>query len=122
MTDNDMDIEKRMERIEKDIAEIKAALLGNVIEGTPGMLGRLRDREQTAEQHDIRILSLEREANHHVDQKEFDELEDRVKQNTQWRKDIQAQWRLLMAVGGGNLIGLIYLIYRIVQLSGQVSP
>lgn len=122
MTDDGMDIEKRMERIEKDIAEIKAALLGNVIEGTTGMLGRLRDREQTAEQHDIRILSLESEVRHRVGQKEFDELEDRVKENTQWRKDIQAQWRLLMAVGGGNLVGLIYLIYRIVQLSGQVGP
>lgn len=95
------DTDKRMERIEKDIAEIKSALLGNVIEGTPGLLGRVRDRERSAENHDLRIVSLETEAKQFARRAELREIEKRVEELEKIRERLIGALIFASAVGAG---------------------
>ena len=104
MTDEEAyELGKRMQRIEKDIAEIKSALLGNVIDGNPGILGRVRERENVAEDHHLRIVRLETERSNYVVTKEFEELESQVKANTDWR--MRVMWMIAGAAAAGAITG-----------------
>ena len=110
MDDDKSELSQRLEQLEErqkatqsDVAEIKAALLGSVINGTTGLLGRVRDREQMAEAHELRIISLEKKVEHHVEKDEFRNLADRVEINTQWRNRVM--WMLAGAAAAGGLTG-----------------
>lgn len=92
-----------MQRIEHDIAEIKAALLGNVIDGSPGILGRVRERERQAENHDLRIVRLETERKYYIEKKDFEELEKEVEENTSWRQRVM--WMIAGAAAAGAVTG-----------------
>lgn len=58
-----MNVEDRqiMSQIEKDIAEIKTALLGSSLSGDKGLTGRIKDLENR-----LQILELEKSQNHNL--------------------------------------------------------
>ncbi|MBQ0907487.1 hypothetical protein KBJ98_02095 [Flavobacterium sp. F-328] len=58
-----MNVEDRqiMSQIEKDIAEIKTALLGSSLSGDKGLTGRIKDLENR-----LKILELEKSQNHNL--------------------------------------------------------
>lgn len=114
------DTDRRLTRIEKTVAEIHAALLGNVVDGTPGLVGRMRDRESQAENHDIRITRMEARYDKVAEQRDLDELEDRVKavekQIDRWETQVRTAW-WIVTVGGGS--GIVALASRLIEIFGQ---
>lgn len=117
MTEDNKELGERMQRLEQrvdeiargqntmasNLEEIRAALLGNVLDGSPGILGRVRERERTAENHDLRIVRLETERKYYVEKKDFEELEASVKANTEWRQRVM--WMIAGAAAAGAITG-----------------
>lgn len=111
------ELDKRMQRIEKDIAEIKAALLGNVVDGSPGLVGRVREREQVAERHELRLVKLETQAINYATQKDREilvngmkEMEQRIEELEKVKERMVGALLLasaLGAAGGGALVKIL---------------
>lgn len=127
---------KRMERLEQSQEEMRAemragfnrlerALTGDLDDpdSKGGIMGRLRAQEDNTARHELRIGTLETWRDKHERQvatrHDFEELATAVEANTKWRESLSAQWRLLMLMGGGNLIGLLGVIYALARLASE---
>ena len=87
--------------MEQDIAEIKAALLGSVIDGSPGLVGRVRERERVAENHDLRLVKLETQSITYATRKDVEEMESRIEDLEKVRERLIGALILASAVGAG---------------------
>ena len=93
----------------KAMEKFDEALRGGY-DGAGGLVDRMRTREYAAHNHDLRITSLETDMKQKASKKD-------VEENTRWRKDLTAQWRLLMFLGSANFIGLVALIIALARLA-----
>lgn len=105
--------------LHRAVNEIQSALTGNMIDGSPGLLGRIRDRERVAENHDLRLVALETKAEQFAEQKELNTLEQKVEENGDQLKVWRGQLRLLAwASGGGGVAGVVSLIVTLLRMFG----
>ena len=89
-------MEKSVESIQTDVAEIKAALLGNPLSGEKGIAGRLDHFDLEQNKQALQINTL---------------IEEKIK-NAIYIKLIN--W-LLIVIGGGVITGIIALVFNVLK-------
>jgi hypothetical protein len=88
----------------KGFDDLNKAILGDLAEGRGGLMSEVNRNTVKIDGHEKRLKRAE----------------DGLAVATKWINDREAQWRLLMLVGGGNLVGLLYVIYLIINHAGEI--
>lgn len=108
MTDGqDRALEERMERMERRMDEgfrrLELILQGDLSDpkNEGGLSGVIRRNREQLHDHEKRIGEVEKIAI----------------SADRWIQDRNAQWRLLLLMGGGNVAGLLYVLWQLAQLA-----
>jgi hypothetical protein len=90
--------------VKEGFARIERILQGDLTDpdSRGGLAGEIRANKAQLADHERRLTVVEESA----------------KRSADWIDDRNAQWRLLLLLGGGDLLGLLYVLYLLAQHVG----
>ena len=100
-------LEKNLEELRVEtrsgFSEIKKAIRGDIAEGTGGLMERVNRNEAIVTSVAGRVS----------------DIEDIVAVHDRWIEDRKAQWRLVVVLSSGNILAMIYMLYRLSEIAAN---